>query len=114
MGGATGKTKRPPPRRIGFDGGIDLTPTDPVIPGPIVVDTPVDPLPTDPWWRPPVIDSEPGPQPVAPQPDPDSPNTGGGRDGGMVCIPEFCLPTWGYGRNWFERYGIPDTYNCCK
>lgn len=40
--------------------------------------------------------------------------TGGGGGGGAAwCVPEFCLPTWGGGQTWFERYGIPDP-GCCK
>jgi len=112
-GASSGKTKKPP-RRIGFDGGIDLNPTDPVIPGPIVVDTPPDSIPTDPGWRPPVIDVDVGVQPGEQPPDPESPNTGGGKETGGYCVPEFCLPNWGGGRTWFERYGVEDTFGCCK
>lgn len=89
-------------------------PTDPVNPGP-VVDTPSEPLPTDPDWRPPGFIDVIGGEPPEVIPDPETPNTpGGGKETGGYCIPEFCLPNWGGGQTWFERYGIPDTFNCCK
>lgn len=40
---------------------------------------------------------------------------GGGGGGGFLCFPEFCLPIWGGGKDWFAHYHQESKRaQCCK
>lgn len=40
-------------------------------------------------------------------------DTGSGMVGGIACFPEMCLPVWGGGGDWFNRYGFEDQRKKC-